>query len=40
MAGVDFDSMSDLARKVFLAGVGAVATGAEKSQEVVADLIE
>lgn len=29
----------DFARKTFLAGVGAVATGAEKSQEVVNDLI-
>lgn len=40
MAGLDFDSLSDTARKIFLAGVGAVATGAEKSQELVQDLIE
>ena len=33
----EFDLMDGL-RKMFLAGVGAVATGAEKSQEVVEEL--
>ena len=35
-----FDDLSDGVRKVFLAGVGAVAIGAEKSQELVEDLIK
>lgn len=30
----------DVVRKTFLAGVGAVATGAEKSQELVSDLVK
>lgn len=34
-----FDPM-DIVRKTFLAGVGAVATGAEKSQELVGDLVK
>lgn len=36
MAGFDF---VDMARKAFLAGVGAVAVGAERSQELVDELI-
>ena len=35
-----FDDMTDGLKKVFLASVGAVAMGAEKSQEVVDDLIK
>ncbi|HIZ46277.1 MAG TPA: phasin family protein [Candidatus Olsenella pullistercoris] len=35
----EFDLMDGL-RKMFLAGVGAVATGAEKSQEVVEELVK
>lgn len=34
-----FDDLSDGVKKAFLAGVGAVAIGAEKSQELVDDLI-
>ncbi len=34
-----FDDISDGVKKAFLAGVGAVAMGAEKSQELVDDLI-
>ncbi len=34
-----FDNLSDGVRKAFLAGVGAVAIGAEKSQELVDDLV-
>ncbi len=34
-----FDDLSDGVKKAFLAGVGAVALGAEKSQELVDDLI-
>lgn len=37
MAGID--DLSEGLRKVFLAGVGAVATGAEKSQDVLNDLV-
>ncbi len=37
MAGID---PADIIRKTFLAGVGAVATGAEKSQEIVAELVK
>ena len=40
MASFDFDSLSDAARKVFLAGVGAIAVGAEKTADVVNDLVE
>lgn len=39
MAGFDFDSLGETTRKIFLAGVGAVATGAEKSQSLINDLI-
>lgn len=35
-----FDDLGDGVRKIFLAGVGAVALGAEKSQEVVSDLVK
>ncbi|MGI6755826.1 MAG: hypothetical protein ACOX4F_07455 [Atopobiaceae bacterium] len=35
----EFDPM-DVVRKTFLAGVGAVATGAEKSQEIVSELVK
>lgn len=35
----DFDPMDGL-RKMFLAGVGAVAVGAEKTQEVVGELVQ
>ena len=35
-----FDDMSDTARKIFLAGVGAVATTAEKSSQLVDDLVK
>lgn len=35
----DFD-LTDGLRKMFLAGVGAVATGAEKTQEVVEELVK
>lgn len=35
-----FDDLGDVVRKIFLAGVGAVALGAEKSQEVVSDLVK
>ena len=35
----DFDLTEGL-RKMFLAGVGAVATGAEKTQEVVEELVK
>ena len=35
----DFDPIDGL-RKMFLAGVGAVATGAEKTQEVVSELVQ
>ena len=34
------DDMSDTARKVFLAGVGAVAMSAEKSSQLVDDLVK
>jgi polyhydroxyalkanoate synthesis regulator phasin len=34
------DDMSDTARKIFLAGVGAVAVTAEKSAQVVDDLVK
>jgi polyhydroxyalkanoate synthesis regulator phasin len=34
-----FDDLSDGVKKAFLAGVGAVAIGAEKSQELVDELI-
>lgn len=34
-----FDNLSEGVKKVFLAGVGAVAIGAEKSQELVDELI-
>ena len=34
-----FDDLSDGVKKVFLAGVGAVAIGAEKSQELVEELV-
>lgn len=37
MAGFDF---GDGVRKIFLAGVGAVATGAEKSQQIIEDLVK
>ena len=40
MASFDFDSLSDAARKVFLTGVGAIAVGAEKTADVVNDLVE
>lgn len=36
MAGFD---LSEGVRKIFLAGVGAVATGAEKSQKIIEDLV-
>lgn len=36
MAGLD---LTESVRKVFLAGVGAVALGAEKSQEIINDLV-
>ncbi len=39
MAGLDFDSLTDGLRTVFLAGVGAVAQGAEKGKEVVDELV-
>lgn len=35
-----FDDMADGVKKIFLAGVGAVAVGAEKSQELVDELIK
>ena len=35
-----FDDLSNGVKKVFLAGVGAVAVGAEKSQELVEELIK
>ena len=35
-----FDDLGDGVRKIFLAGVGAVALGAEKSQEIVDDLVK
>jgi len=35
-----FDDLSDGVKKVFLAGVGAVAIGAEKTQDLVEDLIK
>lgn len=35
-----FDDLSNGVKKAFLAGVGAVAVGAEKSQELVDDLIK
>lgn len=35
-----FDDLGDGVRRIFLAGVGAVALGAEKSQEVVSDLVK
>ena len=35
-----FDDLSDGVKKVFLAGVGAMAIGAEKSQELVDELIK
>ena len=38
MAG--FDDLGDGVRKLFLVGVGAVATGAEKSAEIVNKLVE
>lgn len=34
------DDMSETARKIFLAGVGAVATTAEKSSEVIEELVK
>ena len=34
-----FDDLSDGVKKVFLAGVGAVAIGAEKSQELVEEVV-
>ena len=34
------DDMSDTARKVFLAGVGAVAMSAEKSSQLIDDLVK
>lgn len=37
MAGFDF---SDNVRKIFLAGVGAIATGAEKSQQLIEELVK
>ena len=37
MAGFDF---GEGLRKVFLAGVGAIATGAEKSQQIIDDLVQ
>ncbi len=37
MAGFDF---GEGVRKVFLAGVGAIATGAEKSQQIIEDLVK
>ncbi len=37
MAGMDF---GEGVRKIFLAGVGAVATGAEKSQKIIEDLVK
>jgi polyhydroxyalkanoate synthesis regulator phasin len=40
MASFDFDTLSDTVRNVFLAGVGAVAIGAEKTADVVNDLVE
>lgn len=39
MAGFDFDSLTDGLRTVFLAGVGAMATTAEKGKEVVDELV-
>lgn len=35
-----FDDMSDTARKIFLAGVGAVATTADKSTQLIDDLVK
>lgn len=35
-----FDDLNEGARKVFLAGVGAVAMGAEKTQEVIDDMVK
>ena len=35
-----FDDLGDGVRKIFLAGVGAGALGAEQSQEVVSDLVK
>lgn len=35
-----FDDLSEGMRKAFLAGVGAVAMGAEKSQELIDDLVK
>ncbi|MDO4537840.1 MAG: hypothetical protein Q4B54_06720 [Coriobacteriales bacterium] len=37
MAGFDF---GEGVRKVFLAGVGAIATGAEKSQQIIDELVK
>ncbi|MDO4806726.1 MAG: hypothetical protein Q4A07_05705 [Coriobacteriales bacterium] len=37
MAGFDF---GDNVRRIFLAGVGAVATGAEKSHQIIEDLVK
>ncbi|MBO7673507.1 MAG: hypothetical protein J6S63_00700 [Atopobiaceae bacterium] len=37
MAGFD---LGEGVRKIFLAGVGAVATGAEKSQKIIEDLVK
>ncbi len=37
MAGFDF---GEGVRRVFLAGVGAIATGAEKSQQIIEDLVK
>ena len=37
MAGFD---LGDGLRKVFLAGVGAIATGAEKSQQIIEELVQ
>ena len=37
MAGFDF---SENVRKIFLAGVGAIATGVEKSQQIIEELVK
>lgn len=39
MADFDFDSLTDGLRKVFLAGVGAMATSAEKGKELIDELV-
>lgn len=40
MAEFNFDELSDGLRTIFLAGVGAVATSAEKGQQIIDDLVQ